>query len=37
MVEADLQAFGLSSPNAKVGQVIKDNAMIRQELGILHF
>ena len=37
MVEADLQAQGLTSPNAKVAQVIKDNAMIRQELRMLHF
>ena len=37
MVEADLQALGLTSPNAKVAQVIKDNAMIRQELRMLHF
>jgi GDPmannose 4,6-dehydratase len=38
MVEADLGALGLTSPNGKAAQeVIKDNAMIRQELGILHF
>lgn len=38
MVEADLEALGLTSPNGKVAQeVIKDNAMIRQELGMLHF
>ena len=36
MVEADLQALGLTSPGEKVGEVIKDNAMIRQELGALH-
>jgi GDPmannose 4,6-dehydratase len=36
MVEADLQALGLTSPGDKVGDVIKDNAMIRQELGALH-
>ncbi|MGB3654929.1 MAG: GDP-mannose 4,6-dehydratase [Rivularia sp. (in: cyanobacteria)] len=36
MVEADLQALGLTSPGEKVGDVIKDNAMIRQELGALH-
>lgn len=36
MVEADLQALGLTSPGDKVGNVIKDNAMIRQELGALH-
>ncbi|GAB1537650.1 GDP-mannose 4,6-dehydratase [Scytonema sp. NUACC21] len=37
MVEADLQALGLTSPNGKVAKVLKDNAMIRQELGVLHF
>ncbi len=37
MVEADLQAQGLTSPNASLAQVIKDNAMIRQELRMLHF
>ncbi|AKG20042.1 GDP-mannose 4,6-dehydratase [Calothrix sp. 336/3] len=37
MVEADLQAVGLTSPNASVAKVIQDNAMIRQELGALHF
>jgi len=37
MVEADLQALGLTSPNGKVTKVIQDNAMIRQELGMLHF
>ncbi len=37
MVEADLQAHGLTSPNGKMEQVIKDNAMIRQELRMLHF
>ncbi len=36
MVEADLQALGLTSPNGSVTQAIKDNAMIRQELGVLH-
>ena len=36
MVEADLEALGLSSPNAKLTDVAKDNAMIRQELGALH-
>lgn len=36
MVEADLQALGLSSPNGKVAKVLQDNAMIRQELGALH-
>jgi GDPmannose 4,6-dehydratase len=37
MVEADLQAIGLHSPNGKVAKVLQDNAMIRQELGVLHF
>ncbi|MDJ0797531.1 MAG: GDP-mannose 4,6-dehydratase [Calothrix sp. MO_167.B12] len=37
MVEADLQALGLTSPNGKVAQTIQDNAMIRQDLGALHF
>jgi GDPmannose 4,6-dehydratase len=37
MVEADLQALGLTSPNGKVTKVIQDNAMIRQELGMFHF
>ncbi len=36
MVEADLKALGLSSPNAKLTDTVKDNAMIRQELGALH-
>ena len=36
MVEADLQALGLTSPGNKVVESIKDNAMIRQELGALH-
>lgn len=36
MVDADLEALGLSSPNGKVTDVAKDNAMIRQELGALH-
>ena len=36
MVEADLEALGLTSPNGKVTDVAKDNAMIRQELGALH-
>ncbi|MEM7556808.1 MAG: GDP-mannose 4,6-dehydratase [Cyanobacteria bacterium P01_A01_bin.84] len=37
MVEADLQAFGLTSPNSQMSSnVIKDNAMVRQELGALH-
>ncbi len=33
MVESDLQALGLTSPNSKVFQLIKDNAYIRHELG----
>jgi GDPmannose 4,6-dehydratase len=37
MVEADLQALGLTSPNGKMAKVIQDNAMIRQDLGVLHF
>jgi GDPmannose 4,6-dehydratase len=37
MVEADLQALGLTSPRHAVKQVLKDNAMVRQELGSLHF
>ncbi|MBR8833954.1 MAG: GDP-mannose 4,6-dehydratase [Stigonema ocellatum SAG 48.90 = DSM 106950] len=37
MVEADLQALGLTTPNGRVAQIFKDNAMIRQELGMLHF
>ncbi len=36
MVEADLKALGLTSPNAQVTESVKDNAMIRQELGALH-
>lgn len=36
MVEADLQALGLTSPGDKVGEKFEDNAMIRQELGALH-
>ncbi len=36
MVEADLKALGLTSPNAQVAESVKDNAMIRQELGALH-
>jgi GDPmannose 4,6-dehydratase len=35
MVEADLQALGLTSPNG-IAKVLQDNAMIRQELGALH-
>jgi GDPmannose 4,6-dehydratase len=37
MVEADLNALGLTSPNGKIMEVAKDNAMVRQELGVLHF
>ncbi len=37
MVEADLQALGLTSPNGKIAETIQDNAMIRQDLGALHF
>ncbi len=37
MVEADLQALGITSPNGKVAKTIQDNAMIRQDLGALHF
>jgi GDPmannose 4,6-dehydratase len=37
MVEADLNALGLTSPNGKLMEVVKDNAMVRQELGVLHF
>ncbi|BAU06238.1 GDP-mannose 4,6-dehydratase [Fischerella thermalis CCMEE 5198] len=36
MVEADLQALGLTSPNGKLANAIMDNAMIRQEVGVLH-
>ena len=36
MVEADLKALGLTSPNVQVTESVKDNAMIRQELGALH-
>ncbi len=36
MVEADLQALGLTSPNGKLANTIMDNAMIRQEVGVLH-
>jgi GDPmannose 4,6-dehydratase len=37
MVEADLQALGLTSPNGKGSQMPKDTATVRQELGALHF
>ena len=36
MVEADLQALGLTSPNGKITEKIQDNAMIRQDFGALH-
>lgn len=37
MVEADLQALGLTSPNGKGANIADDIATIRQELGALHF
>ena len=37
MVEADLKALGLTSPNGKTVKNTLDNAMIRQDLGVLHF
>jgi GDPmannose 4,6-dehydratase len=37
MVEADLQALGHTAPNGNGTQVIQDMAMIRQEMGSLHF
>ncbi len=37
MVEADLQALGITSPNGKVAKDTQDSAMIRQDLGALHF
>ncbi len=36
MVEADLQALGLTSPNTNAVKAIADNAIIRQQLGVLH-
>jgi GDPmannose 4,6-dehydratase len=36
MVEADLQALGLTSPNGNAVKGIADNAIIRQQLGVLH-
>jgi GDPmannose 4,6-dehydratase len=37
MVEADLQALGHTAPNGNGTQVIQDMALIRQEMGSLHF
>jgi len=37
MVEADLKVLGHTSPNGNGSQVIQDMAMIRQEMGSLHF
>jgi GDPmannose 4,6-dehydratase len=37
MVEADLQALGLTSPNGKGSSMPHDIATVRQELGVLHF
>ena len=37
MVEADLQALGLTSPNGNGANIADDIATIRQELGALHF
>jgi GDPmannose 4,6-dehydratase len=37
MVEADLQALGITSPNASGAQTLRDFATVRQELGALHF
>ncbi len=37
MVEADLKALGQTSPNGNVDRVNQDIAIIRQELGSLHF
>ncbi|BAZ12008.1 GDP-mannose 4,6-dehydratase [Calothrix sp. NIES-4071] len=36
MVEADLQALGITSPNHN-GSLLRDLATVRQELGALHF
>ena len=35
MVEADLQALGLTTPNGKALSVIRENAFIRQDVGSL--
>ena len=37
MVEADLQALGLTSPNGEGSSMPHDIATVRQELGVLHF
>ncbi|MBF2065485.1 MAG: GDP-mannose 4,6-dehydratase [Calothrix sp. C42_A2020_038] len=37
MVEADLQALGITSPNNSEAQTTRDIATVRQELGALHF
>lgn len=37
MVEADLQALGITSPNSKGAAIPRDIATVRQELGALHF
>ncbi|MBW4667671.1 MAG: GDP-mannose 4,6-dehydratase [Cyanomargarita calcarea GSE-NOS-MK-12-04C] len=37
MVEADLQALGLTSPNGEGSSMPYDIATVRQELGVLHF
>ncbi len=37
MVEADLKALGHTSPNGNGAQVRQDLAMVRQDLGSLHF
>jgi GDPmannose 4,6-dehydratase len=37
MVEADLQAEGIVSPNGKAANFPHDTATVRQELGVLHF
>ncbi len=37
MVEADLKVLGHTSPNGNGSQVVQDMAMIRQEMGSLHF
>jgi GDPmannose 4,6-dehydratase len=37
MVEADLQALGLTSPNGEGSSMPYDMATVRQELGVLHF
>ncbi|MBW4506534.1 MAG: GDP-mannose 4,6-dehydratase [Scytonematopsis contorta HA4267-MV1] len=37
MVEADLQAEGITSPNGNGANFPRDTATVRQELGVLHF